>query len=99
MRWHQPGSEWRRINSSESAELMEEERGHDAAVSFIEVLQPCPPRGGGQEEEVGCLCGGINPATDVVHLAMRLPAHLSRGQPGGDGDENGWAEGKRMWWA
>lgn len=37
---------------------MEEERGHDAAVPFIEVLQPCPPRGGGQEEEVGCLCGG-----------------------------------------
>lgn len=36
---------------------MEEERGHDAAVPFIEVLQPCPPRGG-QEEEVGCLCGG-----------------------------------------
>lgn len=38
---------------------MEEERGHDAAVPFIEVLQPCPPRGGGQEEEVMlCLCGG-----------------------------------------
>lgn len=37
---------------------MEEERGHDAAVPFIEVLQPCPARVGGPEEEVGYLCGG-----------------------------------------